>query len=204
VLSWTGDLAQEVVARQSWAPLQADQRVSHEVTRSGQITGSDQTHVLHVVATPVETASGVRLPVSPSGVVAPTPSDSGRGELMRAEDLVNQFPEVAICVLQAVPSETEIRTDTDREQAAYLRLFAADLFSFGFRAVITIPPLSAAVASAVVGHIAEALVSLEPVGASALAAAIATARQEVPNLSAMRPEATLEAAMDICLFVAEP
>jgi hypothetical protein len=60
-------------------------------------------------------------------------------------------------VVQAEPFETATRVDTDREEAAKLRLFATDAFITGAWAVLTIPGLPPHLASEVLTDLAEFL-----------------------------------------------
>jgi hypothetical protein len=204
VLSWTSDLAQEVAARLGWAAVIGDTRFTYWVSRSGQLlSGEAPPDVLHLVGTPFETASGVRLPLSVGGSSTELRAPSHRGDRVRAEDIAALFAEVSVCVLQATPTETEMRTDTDREQAAYLRLFSADLFALGFPVVIAIPPLPASLSTAVMTRIARAVTAWDRQGSGGLLTAIAAARSDVMNLSSINAEAKLEAAADICLFAAD-
>lgn len=208
VLSLIGNLTQEEMARQGWERLIPDKRFSYDSVYAEEILFGRPVevtpHVLHLVGTPVETASGVRLEVSEGRDYAQKPSSVSRGELLRAEELAKQFPELALCVLQATPIETEERTDADREQAAYLRLFAAELFVLGVPAVVTIPPLPPSVAAAVLGHLAAALQDRDQQGITALLKAIAAAQTDIINLSEADAEAKLEAALDLCLYAADP
>jgi hypothetical protein len=68
---------------------------------------------------------------------------SDRGDLVRVETLLSLMPNMRMCILQATPLPHTIfeRTQTDREQASYLRYMGADLFRLGVPVVVTIPPL---------------------------------------------------------------
>jgi hypothetical protein len=60
-----------------------------------------------------------------------------------------------IIVVQCQPVESFERTDTDREQIAALRGFAADLFEAGARTVIFLPQMPAAISDKVARQLAE-------------------------------------------------
>lgn len=153
----------------------------------------------------------------------------GRGELIKAENLISVLPQMAMCILQATPlamgSGSE-RTGSDRQQAAYLRLLGAELFRLGVPIVITIPPLASEVVPAVLKSIVNGLRRFQPSGSlegdppllASLARskkwdtagavlvfleAIATAQSEIRGFTAMSPEDRIEAAYDICLYGAD-
>jgi hypothetical protein len=206
VLSLIGNLTQEEMTQQGWKQLIQDQHFNYNSLYAEEFLFGRPVeptpHVLHLVGTPMETASGVRLHVSGGEYYAQKSSSVGRGELLRVEDLAKRFPELALCVLQATPIETGERTDADREQAAYLRLFAADLFVQGVPAIVTIPPLPPSAGAAVLNQIAAALRGRQQ-GTRALLKAIATAQDAIMDLSEADPEAKLEAALDLCLYAAD-
>jgi hypothetical protein len=60
----------------------------------------------------------------------------------------------AVVIVQAEPVESLVRTDTDREECAALRAFAAQLFEGGVGTVILLPQMPAATAETVVRKVA--------------------------------------------------
>jgi hypothetical protein len=65
---------------------------------------------------------------------------------------------MAVCIVQANPRTSEShgnRNQSDREQAAYLRLIGAELFKLGVPIVITLPTLDPVIAPRVLEKIAQ-------------------------------------------------
>jgi hypothetical protein len=157
--------------------------------------GAEQ--LLHLIANPLATRAGVRLQLSPDMAT----QKGGRGELVRAEELVRMFPNLQLCVVQA-PLATGRRSGTDRERASYLRAFAADVFAAGVPAVLTVPPLDFHVAQAALTLFARALTDREPGVYPALLGGARATREEILRQRTDTPESAEEAAYDICLYVA--
>jgi hypothetical protein len=204
-VSLVADLRQDDMATQGWERLSKKRRYQHRIFRpdqADQATRSlDEIEIVHIVATPIETSSGPRLELGQlTGAKLTTPSGSPRGELIRAADIVNQFPDLVFCVLQATPSEHTNRTDAERQQAASLRLIAEEIFCLGVTAVVTIPPLPATGATLVLDVLAEAVVMRQERPAATLTAAIRKAQQ---MLTGLKPAPDPEAAFDLCLYAAE-
>lgn len=195
-----------------WRRLHEESRFTTMILRSPSVedvtvsTGSRRTEVLHVVAPVLRTASGVRLQL---GAFATTPAATRksrmahRGELLRADDLIQLFPDLVLCILQAPPMVIEERTAADREHAACLRRLAAELFTSGqIAAVLTLPPVPAVMANVATGEIAQSLIDRR--GWTGLREAVTSAQRAASHWGPSSGDEALEAALDICLYSAGP
>jgi hypothetical protein len=204
-VSLVADARQDGMATQGWERLSRKRRYQYRIFRPDQADQAseslDQIDIVHIVATPIETSSGPRLELGqPTGAKLSTPSGSPRGQLIRAADIVSQFPDLVFCVLQATPAEHTNRTAAERQQAASLRLVAEEIFCLGVTAVVTVPPLPAASAARVLTELAGAVVSRPTRPVAALTKAVRNAQEKLAD-----PESTpdREAAFDLCLYAAE-
>jgi hypothetical protein len=204
-LSLLADLRQDEMATQGWRRFFEKRQYSHEIRRPDEVYSHDnvgeEIDVLHIVATPIETASGPRLDLGRTTGARLGSKQSGqpRGELMQPADVVRLFPDLVCCVLQATPQERTHRTEAERRQAATLRLMAEEIFSLGVTAVVTIPTLPASVAADLLGTLAEAVSGRSSRPVLALTGAISHAREKM----ASSPGLTAEAGFDICLYATE-
>lgn len=195
-VSVTADTHQHAMAMNGWRQLNARRRFTHVANWAAAVY--DRQHhgvdIVHIVATPIETASGLRLDLSRTA--KPQVTSSPRGELMQPSDVIAQFPDVAFCVLQATPEERAVRTEAQRQQAAGLRQFAAEIFSLGVPVVVTIPPLPSTVASAVLSELSKAVTSRPRRFVAALTDALGRAAERL----AQAPDLSPECALDLCLY----
>jgi tetratricopeptide (TPR) repeat protein len=101
----------------------------------------DSLAVLHLVGRPVSSPSGYLFQVAAGSRLGSDVERSVRasGAMIRP-DALSVSPSTLLLV-QSEPYETATRLDTDREEAAKLRLFATDAFSAGAWAAVTIPAL---------------------------------------------------------------
>ena len=156
---------------------------------------------------------------------------SDRGELVRAETLASLMPNMAMCILQATPSPniTLERTQTEREQAGYLRYMGAELSRLGVPVVVTIPPFPVQIGWRVLRTFLGGFLFFREGGGEDLAGlevafpelnlpkkgwstaeagfaflkTLADARAYVKNPSFTYRDDALEAALDLCLYVAD-
>jgi hypothetical protein len=204
-VSLVADLRQDEMATQGWRRLIEKRRYSHQIRRPDEVYGDDNSgeeiDVLHVVAAPIDTASGPRLDLGRITGAQLSSRQSGRprGELMQPADVTRRFPDLVLCVLQATPQERTHRTEAERRQAASLRLMAEEIFSMGVTAVVSIPPLPSSVAAVVLDTLAEAVGKRPARPVAALTKAIKKAREKMPATAGL----TDEAAFDICLYATE-
>jgi hypothetical protein len=207
VLSVVSDLHQDDMATQGWREPALAHRCSHRILRDSRIFETDfkadDVQVLHLVAAPVDTAAGHRLELGYRAGAPEFERGFGRlsGRLLKPSDLLDLFPQMAVCVLQATPHEGINRTDADRRQAGLLRLMAEEIFCRGVMAVITIPPLPSPVATELLRTIADAIFSRprRPIAILADAVRRAVATTE----SRLGVDAASERVFDLCLYATE-
>ena len=201
-VSVVADQRQDTSASLAWRRLSGRRRYRHEVWHPEDVFASDRSaeeiDIVHLVATPINTASGPRLDLSrvTGDQHRSRRGGAARGELMQAANVISRFPDVVCCVLQATPQEHTLRTDAEREQAATLRVIAEEIFSRGIPAVITIPVLPSETAADVLDEVSEAVVSRSARMIPALTKAVYNAQQQVAKVADISPEV----AMDICVY----
>jgi hypothetical protein len=196
--------------------------VDRDVSRFG---GQTNLKILHLIGSSIMTSAGVQFQIQRS--------DYGRKaeELMRTQAIRGEIlirPDslplagVAVVVVQAEPVETLVRFDTDREQAAYLRAFANEVFAAGAQTVIVLPALSSELAQEVLRVLRDALSGRSVPELKQILDALSRVRQaivqwrlpalEIPDslktnegafdASEGTAEWLLELALDVCLFSA--
>jgi hypothetical protein len=204
VLSWVEGPAEVELARVAWQPLAEDSRFLHTISNSyelrarymgsSQLPLRDEIQVLHLVGEPIETTGGVRFR-SLGG------ARNVRGaDLLHMDEVVRLFPKLQLCVLQASPLHQPQRTIRDRAGAAMLRTLAAELYGLGVSAVVTVPPLRTHDGELVVRLLAELLAAHHPNPFGRLPTTLAAAQAQLVA-AAEDDEQTLEAALDICLYL---
>lgn len=204
-VSLVADLRQDEMATQGWRCLIEKRRYSHQIRRPDEVYGDDNSgeeiDILHVVAAPIDTASGPRLDLGRITGAQLSSKQSGRprGELMQPADVTRRFPDLVLCVLQATPQERTHRTEAERRQAASLRLMAEEIFSLGVTAVVSLPPLPSSAAAVVLDTLAEAVGKRPARPVATLTKAIRKAREKMAATAGL----TDEAAFDICLYATE-
>jgi hypothetical protein len=182
VLTWTNDLHAADVARMGWNPILefGDLWIVDSESVNFRKYAEDA-QVVHVIGALIETSAGIRIDLSStrvwrqetkgrsggSGSISslnlesdPPPVKADRGNLLKAFNLYSMFPNMALCVLQAPPRakrEFHTRTQSDREHAAYLRLFGAELVGLGVPVVITIPELDSDITPSVLNEFVDSL-----------------------------------------------
>jgi hypothetical protein len=207
IWSIVGDLSQEGVATQGWNAVNKDPRFVYAPRRPSDIlyeasnSSAKQPQVLHLVGTPLSTASGVRLQVGESGVATKQSSRDMQGELLTSDDLNSRFPRLMLCIVQAPALDGGIdeRTEIDRREASDLRTFAGELFSVGIPAVVAIPALPTEAAIEVLSILAETLYAHQG-DIDALGPAVERARLVISQLQARYPYDVLETAFDLCFY----
>ena len=115
---------------------------------------SDGLAVLHLIGRPVSGTRGFLFQVGTAGGLGESVEAS-----VRASGQVLAAPEIrsspgALIILQAEPFELLARYDTDREEAAKLRLLAREVLDGGASAVLAIPALPPDLAGHVIGIVA--------------------------------------------------
>lgn len=194
--------------------------VVHQVTNGSLVSGGErqqrtEVSILHLVGVVRETGQKVRLEIRQAGGDVGATGAEGDGSpvglLLWAEDVVRQFPQLRICLVQTPPHgpSDEPRDLGSRYSAGLLRRFGADLFGAGVPAVVTLPPLSTEVAERVIAVLARALgkaVSAR-LSQSARARLLMSAVREMRGLIMVKGhadrEAAAEMAHDLCLYLNE-
>jgi hypothetical protein len=204
VVSWVGTPEQDDMAVKGWRRLTGYSRFRHVVTglSRGTTTPKPQAHevrLLHVVGSPLQAASGVRLEVA---ALAAEGLDRVR-ELLRPDELADRFPELALCILQAPPVQLKDTVAADREQAADLRWFASELFALGVPAVITIPALPASIGVVVLEQLAD-VIGPPRNRADTIIDSAQRAREAIQGMRVgMSQDAQMAASLDLCVYATD-
>jgi hypothetical protein len=162
--------------------------------------------ILHLIGRPLMTGSGVRLQSEGEGVSS---ASFRSGNLIASSDVKQNS--AWLVVLQDEPLEILERVETDREQSGLLRVFAAEVFHAGASAVLSLPPMSPALAEQVIRLLAERLELSAPPTPFQLAKTVNRVQRWIaawrPSIvqadAAARAQiiaAQLEIALDVCLF----
>jgi hypothetical protein len=111
-------------------------------------------NLLHIVGTVQEDSSGLRLRLNNSR--SPHGQGTAADLILRAEEVVERFSHIDVCILQGepFPTATEERS-VYRRRASLARAFAARLVAMGVRAVVTVPSLQEDLAAVVVKSVAD-------------------------------------------------
>ena len=155
---FTGSEREALIARRGWTPVPRGCTMTTALLADLHAHASDGVHVVHLVGDAVPTATAVRFELSGLDVES-SAVGSVRGVLLRADELPVLFPRAGLYVLQGRPLPVAARTKAEREQAAWLRMFAAELGELGVSAVITVPPLGEDAAADVIARLATMLAS---------------------------------------------
>jgi hypothetical protein len=213
----------EMMAVRGWSKLTATRgwlRPSRMKIRTGSfpnVAPTEALRVLHLIGTPARLSAGLRLKISeppaggaesraaqviqPGGIAAAQYDD---GVYVGTENL--PLERSALVVVQGEPSEFSERQQTQREQTARLRAFAADVFAAGAHRVVLLPSLPAAVAEEVLRQLGKDLragdqpillflETIERMGNVILKGYEAQVADGDPAA-----ETRLELALDICVF----
>jgi len=119
---------------------------------------------------------------------------------LRATDVRARFPNVQLCLLQAVPvRRTAIRRDATRRDANVVRWFAHDVHVRGVPAVIVLPPTEARQGAALARLIALVL-GQRRLDAPALMHATRLVRRAILDLPGLSDSDRWELASDVCVY----
>lgn len=163
-----------------------------------------KTDVLHLMAPVVGTGSG-RLGIElPSGQERLSSAErQSRRQLRYAEEVVQSFPHLTCCIVQAPPAALTRRSETDREYAAVQRRFATHLFMRGIPIVLTLPALPFDIGERVGRIFSEALCTRDGTSTALLLATLARARASILEERRFgRREDVQEIAWDMSLLIA--
>jgi hypothetical protein len=219
VLSWAPDLSQVDMARTIWRnELQLDRFSYAAEAPTQQIQeGQKEVHLIHLIGTPIEALSGIRLEIGDAdpgssstydyadNVNAPV-SESAvyeRGFLVRADELPLRFSNLRVCIVQgAVLPEEAPRTSSQRFEAAKLRRFGADLAKSGIGCVILLPPTTREISIEALGQIAQ-LLSKGPSRGRAWMKMVRAIQEIIAARGHSDKDAALEMALDVCVYMVE-
>lgn len=205
----------EMMARHGWARL-SGMKINTGITPMPGQPGT--LRLLHLIGTPTKVSAGLRLKVSDSATSDAEGRDTqvtqaGGSAAAAMDDGVRYFgtedlplEQSALVVVQGEPSEFSERQQTQREQTARLRAYAADLFAAGAPRVVLLPSLPEAVAEKVLHQLgADLRAGDQPI--VLFLQTIERMRSIILQGLAGRPvagdpaaEARLELALDICVF----
>jgi hypothetical protein len=145
--------------------------------------------ILHIFADPLEATAGVRLRLGEQ-------YDQDRGDLIRPDEVLSLLPNPVLCILQLGDARGE-RTGADREKAALLRSFAAELHDRGMPMVITVPSVGFGPSVDVLKEVSWAIRARGD--ADDLLRSTVDARLALIREASSYPDA-LECAFDICFY----
>lgn len=251
IMTLASDISQRDLAEKTWdlaitskssPPSAADKEKPGDLSADALVTFSvgrpssalkgvlPNVGVLHLIGTPTQTSSGIRLEVTEAGDIYSNLSSprehvtSGRGRrkmsiasfesensssLIRAEDIARCFPRQKICLVQSVAPGDESRSATQRYEAGLLRRFGAELFSCGIPAVILLPPLREDVSTKVIRELQRRILREAARGRrrwwqqKTQLAQTVRAMQELIGESYQNNETAVELAFDLCLYMVE-
>jgi hypothetical protein len=208
-----------LLAEQGWRPL-AKRGFGAGETPSLSGAGPEAAGgcaVLYAVGRTLGSEAGLQLEVADDESLL----ERGRGtaaggrRYLGADDLRRH--EAALVVLQGEPlTEAVERGQSDRESAALLRAFAAELFAAGAEAILVLPSLHAPLAEKALQAIARRIARRRPPQLHRLLDAVAAVRQIIrdwpaPPRIAGSPDGLesfrqdqLESSFDVCLFARDP
>jgi hypothetical protein len=143
--------------------------------------------VLHLIGDPIETHAGLRMQFG-GGM------KGERGRLVSADEASGLLPNTQLAVVQCPAMRRSSRSGVDREKAAYLRSFAAELQA-RVPTIVTLPALDFTVATDVLRCFDRALRQFGP-GSPSMLTAVREARAALDTSGA----GMNEAALDICYY----
>ncbi|HKG21741.1 MAG TPA: sulfite exporter TauE/SafE family protein, partial [Blastocatellia bacterium] len=147
VVSVLSNKTWHLLAERSWGAMEG------KITLSARIDGLDKSvKILHLMGLPENSSAGVQLKILDSSPPGGQPSSGDH--FISADKLPRGLP---LVIIGCDPVSEIFRIDTDREAAAYLHAFAANVFDAGARSVLTLPALPPVLAGAVLSTIATRL-----------------------------------------------
>jgi WD40 repeat protein len=205
------DIAIMVLAAPTWRRLVENSWAQHgSVTLAERSFPADVGSVVHVIGSPVETASGVRIRIGGGAAgrrAGQSAEEEVRGAMLLGPDDLGR-PRGLLVVVQKEPAELPNeggRGQTEREQVGELRLLAAGVSVAGAPAVLLLPSLPEDAAAMVLERLAILLARTRPEArAGALPRIVGELRALVAREVAYRRRLDepdwRELALDITLF----
>ncbi len=168
--------------------------------------------ILHVLGRALASTAGFQMEIADDESL----SGTGGRRFLGVEDL--RRSDSVLVVVQGEPlTEVSERGPSERESAALLRAFAAELFAAGAEAVLVLPSLHAPLAEKALQVIARKIAGRKPPSLHRLLDAVAATRKIIRNWQLVSPPLAagaqdmesfrhdqLEAALDVCLFARVP
>jgi hypothetical protein len=211
VLSVATGLRDADVARRAWSVLENRPGFSvTSLTAPQFLTQSQVPAILHMTATPVETASGLVLEVKAMGeaeasiakVRQQVRSESWEGGtryLLSTENLIGFSSPPRLCVIQLPPGLSTRRTPADRRNAALLRRFGSELYYNGVAAVVLLPKLTEDFMIFAIGQLAKVIAERPRNATRRLAKAIHRMQERLEAEQNDQISST-ELPFDICFY----
>jgi hypothetical protein len=204
-----------LLAEQGWRPLEEKGFGAGNTPRPGSTRpeGAGSCAVLHAMGRALGSTAGFQLEVPDDESLLEKGGGTGTGgrRYLGAEELRRH--EAALVVLQGEPlTEAAERGQSDRESAALLRAFAAELFAAGADVVLVLPSLHAPLAEAALQAVARQVARRRRPHLHRLLDSAAAARRAIrgwpaPARIAGNPDELesfrqdqLESSLDVCLF----
>ncbi|HEX4966020.1 MAG TPA: ATP-binding protein [Thermoanaerobaculia bacterium] len=207
-----------LLAEQGWAPLAKKGFEVSAGLREGSLRpGEGKGHaVLHAMGRVLASTAGFQLEIGDDESFSDLDGAVGGKRFLGVEDL--RGSNSVLVVVQGEPlNEVSERGPSERESAALLRAFAAELFAAGAEAVLVLPSLHAPLAEQVLQVLARKIADRKPPSLHRLLDAVADTRKIIRNWQlAGTPLAVsehdkesfrydqLEASLDVCLFARVP
>lgn len=213
VLVLFDSLEQQALAQSAWAAAHqagiAVETVS--LAAESQDEFAAQASVVHVIARPLRTSTGVRWQIQAGEAAYAQVKGPPRRRLVDPSELLSRFPDMRVAILQAPPDENrDRRSDASYDDAAMLRELAAELALAGVGLVLTAPAVPQEVILAVWKPLSKGLIAAQQAGglfstgalANAWQQALGEARQLVVVGYEGAAQTGFEAAWDLCLYAA--
>lgn len=191
--------------RYGWRSLTKRINVDQEVWR---LRRAKNIKLLHLVGTPIQTSAGLHLQIQDDYYRQLEMSQESTRAL-GGETLINSkevpLKQTGVVVIQAPPVEIFfktkiIRQETDRELAAYLRTFAAELMAAGAQIVLVLPALPPEVAQEVIITLSQSLQGDQIPDQQRLLKAISQVQKTIVSWNDSDMDSKIELALEVCLF----
>jgi len=205
LVSLVSSLPQEELAARGWSHFIERGGIHHQLSQTrGRVSELQdllprELEALHLIGTPVRAGRGVRFLFTQED--AHEKASFERGELLSAAELGSSLPRLSLCVLQDVPGVETLRTSSDRQRAALMRLFAAELQQTGVPLVVCIPALAPEHAKQALEDVADALTAPDVMGT--LFFSLQTLRTDILSQASGADSPETECAYDFAVFYSD-
>ena len=104
-----------------------ERHVFEEALTAMEIEGKrDDVGILHIRGTAVETSAGLRLELGVRGLEE-TVQSAAESYVLRPSEILERYPELRLCIVQAPPHLGEPRVDGDRREAGRMRRIGSSI-----------------------------------------------------------------------------